>query len=101
MADLVEGNETLLRLTLIQTSTRQPRDLTGGSADLIWSIDGGTATTSSMTLEDPANGVVSYRFTATQLVPGRMRADVRSEDAAGNAVIATDILAFLIRRKIT
>jgi hypothetical protein len=30
-----------------------------------------------------------------------MRADVRSEDAAGFAVIATDILAFLIRRKIT
>jgi len=53
-----------------------------------------------MTLEDPANGIVSYRFTPIQLVPGRMRADVRST-AAGNAVIATDILAFLIRRKIT
>jgi len=101
MADLVEGNETLLRLTLISTSDRLPRDLTGGSADLIWSIDGGTATTSSMTLDDPANGIVSYRFTPTQLVPGRMRADVRSEDSAGFAVIATDILAFLIRRKIT
>ncbi len=101
MADLVESSETLLRLTLISTSDRLPRDLTGGSADLIWSIDGGTATVSSMTLEDAANGIVSYRFTDTQLVPGRMRADVKSEDAAGNAVIATDILAFLIRRQTT
>ncbi len=101
MADLVEGNETLLRLTLIRTSDRLPRDLTGGSADLIWSIDGGTATTSSMTLETPAQGIVSYRFTSTQLVPGRMRADVRSTDASGFGVIATDILSFLIRRKIT
>lgn len=101
MADLVEGNETLLRLTIIAESTRLARDLSGGSADLIWSIDGGVATTSSMTLEDAPNGIVSYRFTNTQLVPGRMRADVRTTDSSGNTVIATDILSFLIRRKIT
>jgi hypothetical protein len=101
MADLVEGNETLLKLTLISTSDRTARDLTGGSVDLIWSIDGGTATTSSMTLVDAANGVVSYRFTDTQLTPGRLRADVRSTDASGNTVIANDVLSFLIRRKIS
>lgn len=101
MADLVEGNATLLRLTLVSESDRTPRDLTSGSANLIWSIDGGTATTSSMTLEDPANGIVSYRFTPTQLVPGRMRADVESTDATGNVVRATDILSLLIRRKVT
>jgi len=101
MADLVESNETLLRLTLISESSRTPRDVSSGSANLIWSIDGGTATTSSMTLEDAANGIVSYRFNNTQLVPGRMRADVESTDAAGNTVRATDILSLLIRRKVT
>lgn len=101
MADLVEGNETLLRLTLISESDRTPRDLTSGSANLIFSIDGGTAVNVGMTLEDPANGVVSYRFTSTQLTPGRMRADVESTDAAGNTVRATDILSLLIRRKVT
>jgi hypothetical protein len=101
MADLVEGNETLLRLTLISESDRTARDLTGGSANLIWSIDGGSATSSSMTLEDAANGIVTYRFTSSQLTPGRLRADVESTDSAGNTVRATDILSLLIRRKVT
>ena len=91
MADLVEGNETLLRLTLIKASDRTARNLTGGSADLIWSIDGGVATTSSMTLEDAANGVVSFRFSDSQLTPGRLSADVRSANAAGDVVIAAVI----------
>ncbi len=101
MADLVEGNKTLLRLTLISESDRTPRDLSGGSANLIFSIDGAAATSVSMTLEDPANGIVSFRFSPTQLTPGRMRADVESTDSAGNTVRATDIISLLIRRKVT
>ncbi len=101
MADLVEDDETLVRVTLLSQSTRLPKDLTGGSANLIFSIDGGTATLVSMTVENAAGGIVSYRFAVGQLKPGRLRADIESTDSAGFTVRTTDILALLVRRKIT
>lgn len=101
MADLVEDDEALLRVTLLSKSTRQPKDLTNGSANLIFSINGGTATLESMTVEDPTGGVVSYRFQTGQLTPGRLRADIESTDSDGFTVRATDVLSLLVRRKIT
>ncbi len=101
MADVVEDDEAQILLNLINQSDRLPRDLTGGSADFIWSIDAGAATTSSMVIVDAANGRVSHRFSVGDLVPGVLRADVRSTDSAGNTIRARDIVRLQIRRKIT
>lgn len=101
MADLVEGDETLLRVTLLSKSTRLPKDLTGGSARLIFSINGGTAVAGTMTVEDALGGVVSRRFQAGELTPGRLRADIESTDSSGNTVRTSDVLSLLVRRKIT
>lgn len=101
MAQLVEDDEAKLLVNLVNQSNRLPRNLTGGSANLIWSIDAGAATTSGMTLEDAANGKVSYRFTTGQLTPGVLRGDVQSTDSAGVTVIARDVVRLQIRRKIT
>ena len=100
MADLVEDDETLVRLTLLSKSTRLPKDLTGGSANLIFTIDGGTATNVGMTVENATAGIVSYRFQVGQLTPGRLRADIQSTDSDGFTVRTTDVLALQIRRKI-
>ncbi len=101
MAQLVEGDEAKILVNLVNQSDRQPRDLSGGSARLIWSIDAGPAIASSMTLEDAANGIVSFRFSDTHLTPGILRADVESTDSAGNTVRARDVIRLQIRRKIT
>ena len=101
MADVVEGDETKVLFNLINESDRLPRDLSGGSADFIWSINAGTATTSPMVLEDAAQGRVSHRFSASDLIPGVLRGDIRSTDSAGNTVIARDIVRIQIRGKIT
>lgn len=101
MSDVVEDDETKVLFNLINESDRLPRDLSGGSADFIWSIDAGVATTESMVIEDAPQGRVSHRFSVGDLVPGVLRADVRSTDSAGNTVIGKDIFRLQVRRKIT
>jgi len=101
MAQLVEDSESKILFNLINESDRLPRDLTGGSANFIWSIDAGVAKTVSMALEDAALGRVSHRFSAGDLVPGVLRGDVESTDSGGNTIRATDIVRVQIRRKIT
>lgn len=101
MAQVVQDDEAQVRFNLINQSDRLARDLTGGSADFIFSIDAGVATTAPMTLEDASQGRVSFRFSPGDLVPGVLRADVRSTDINGNTVIARDIVRIQIRRKIT
>lgn len=101
MADVVEDDEHQVLFNLINQSNRLARNLTGGSAFFIWSIDAGTATTVGMVLEDAVNGQVSHRFSVGDLVPGVLRADVRSTDSAGNTITARDIFRLQIRRKQT
>lgn len=101
MAQVVQDDEAQVRFNLINQSDRLARDLSGGSANFIWSIDAGTATSSPMTLEDAAQGRVSFRFSPGDLVPGVLRADVQSTDFNGNTVMARDIVRVQIRRKIT
>ncbi len=100
MSDVVEDDEHQVLFNLINQSNRLARNLTGGSADLIWSIDAGIATTVGMVLEDAPNGQVSHRFSVGDLVPGVLRADVRSTDNAGDTIRAKDVFRLEIRRKI-
>lgn len=101
MAQAVQDDEAQVRFNLINQSDRLARNLTGGFANFIWSIDAGVATSSPMTLEDAVQGRVSYRFSVGELVPGVLRGDVQSQDLNGNTVIARDIVRVQIRRKIT
>lgn len=101
MADLVEQSEAQVLFNLINNSDRQPRNLSGGSANFIWSIDAGPASTSPMSIVDPTQGRVSYRFLPSELVPGVLRGDVESTDSNGDTVIARDIVRLQVRRRIS
>jgi len=101
MAQLVEDDEAQVLFNLINQSDRLARNLTGGSANFIYSIDAGAAVVEPMVIEDAPGGRVSHRFAVGDLTPGVLRADLQSTDNQGNTVIARDIVRLQIRRKIT
>lgn len=99
MADLVAGDETKLTLTLLGRD-RNAINLVGGSATLRWRIDGSTRVDSGMTLTDAANGKVQYKFQSTDLVEGRLTADVYVTTAGGDSYSNRNVLSFEVRRQV-
>jgi hypothetical protein len=98
MADLVANDTTNLKANLLKRD-RTRLDLTGGSAELRWRIDGGARTDSSMTLDTPSSGIVSYEFSSGELTAGRLTADIVATTAAGKVYTNRDVLSFEVRKR--
>ncbi len=103
MADMVAG-DTNRTLRVTCTSGGSAINLTGATVTLLWRI----ATTGSktdtkqqatMTLVTPASGIAPYTFTAGQLVPGKMTAEVQIT-AAGVTITSDDVLEYDIRARV-
>lgn len=76
-------------------------DLTGGSAKLLYRMDGGSLQTKTMTVNSPAtSGNVQYQFLSGELIAGEMVGEIEVTDS-GNKII-TEICTFTraIRAKI-
>lgn len=80
-----------LKITINDSATKARISLdTVFTATLTWSIDEGTSTTKAMNvLTGPEDGIVEYQFTAGELTPGTMLAQVTITEISSGKVATT------------
>lgn len=103
MADMVAG-DTNRTLRVTCTSGGTVIDITGATVVLRWRITTmggkpGALQTANMTLTTPASGIASYTFTADQLKPGKMTAEVQIT-SGGLVLTSDDVLEYDVRPRV-
>jgi uncharacterized protein YaaQ len=93
--------------SVLQVNVRDPNDavvnLTGGTARLLFSIDGGATVARAMTVTDAANGIVQYQFQATELVANQAESTMNYEvevTIGGSVVTSVNTGVATIRRRL-
>lgn len=76
-------------------------DLTGATAKLRYSINGGATVEKNMVIVAPATaGKVEYQFLSADLVAGTMQSEVQITDAGGKIITSLEPFTLSIRGKI-
>lgn len=104
-ADLVAGDSSsVLRVTVLDSETREPMDLTGRAAMLRFRLNGGTVTQVSMTVLDQDNqrGKAEYEFQPADLTAaGIVEYEVRLDSGTGNQLTSLETGQLAVRAAMT
>jgi hypothetical protein len=99
--DFVAGDRnSKLQCTCVREADDTAIDVTTATVNLRWSMNEGTVTSSSMTKEDAANGVVSYTFGDGELVAGRLKAEVEIL-SGGLPLTSLEAMRFSVRERVS
>ena len=91
--ELVAGDGgSKLRVTVLDSATKLPMDLTGKAAQARYSIDGGATVEKAMTVLDQSTykGQAEYQFLTTDLTPGTLKGEVRLQDGLPDQLTTVD-----------
>lgn len=99
--DLVQGDGgSILTVTLLDSLSGQPLDLTNKTVQLRYSINGATTVEKSMTLLNQGNfpGQATYQFLAADLsVSGLLTGEVRIQDGLTDQLTTVDEFRLAIK----
>lgn len=85
MPDFVAGDTgSELQVTCKDNDTGLAIDLSGATVELLWDDSAGTLVTRTMTAVDAPNGIMKYKFVASELFDPHMHFRVRITDAGGS-----------------
>lgn len=100
-ADLVAGDaSSLLRVTVLDSETNAPMDLTGRAVVLRFRLNGGAVTVVAMALLDQVNqrGVAEYEFQPADLpAAGTVDYEIRLDHGTGNQLTSLEIGQLAVR----
>lgn len=100
MVDLVTG-DTGSKLTVnCKDKTGSIISLTGSTVKLYWLDVNGSLVSRNMTIENAANGIVSYIFAANEIFAPKMIFEVEITDASGKIVTCLDKITLTVREQI-
>jgi len=100
-ADLVVGDGgTVLRVTVLDSETKQPMNLTGHTVTLRYRLNGGALAVKDMDLADQGTspGQASYEFEAADVPSaGTLTYEVRLDDGTGDQLTSVAIQSLTVR----
>jgi hypothetical protein len=100
-ADLVAGDAaSVLRVTVLDSETNDPMDLTGRTVELRFRLNGGTVAAVGMTLLDQTNqrGVAEYEFQPADLpAAGTVDYEIRLDGGTSNQLTSLGVGQLAVR----
>lgn len=103
-ADLVAGDaSSVLRVTVLDSETNEPMDLSGRSVMLRYKLSGGTVVEKTMTVLDQINqrGKAEYEFQPADLTAaGLLEYEVRLDDGTANQLTSIDTGQLAVRSEL-
>lgn len=100
-ADLVAGDSSsVLRVTVLDSETNEPMDLTSRAVALRFRLNGGTVTQVTMTVLDQSNqrGKAEYEFQPADLpAAGLVEYEIRLDGGTGNQLTSLETGQLAVR----
>lgn len=86
-----DGGSTL-HVTVLDSVTKEPKDLTGKTVQLRYSINGGVTVEKSMTVLNQTThpGQAEYQFLVADLTAGTLKGEVRLQDGLDDQLTTID-----------
>lgn len=93
-----DGGSTL-RVTVLDSETEEPMDLTGKTIQARFSINGGVTVEKTMTALDQSSnrGQAEYAFVAADLIAGTLKGEVRLQDGLPDQLTTVDTFHISIK----
>jgi hypothetical protein len=105
MADLVAGDgASVLRVTVRDSQSQEPVDLTGKAVMLRYKLAGGAIVEKTMTVLDQANapGQAEYAFAVADLpTPGSLEYEIRLNDGLASQLTSIETGQLAVRGELT
>jgi hypothetical protein len=99
--DTVEEDARISYQVTCVDAAGTPIDLTGGSAVLRWKHLNDAAVEQAMTIDDAANGIVSYEFQAGELLSPAMELEVTVTLPTGVIMTSTELMRLAVRARLS
>jgi hypothetical protein len=98
MADFVSGDTGSSLSVPCVDSEGSAINLTGCTVNLRWKDASGALVSKEMTIDDEANGIVSYKFGEGELYAPSMDFEVQITDVDGFILTILDLIAVTVRK---
>lgn len=96
--DFVEGDNSVIQFKA-KDQDGKVIILTDATVLLKWHDSAGALVTKSMTIDDAINGIISYKFTSSELFAPEMYFEVHITDVGGNEFRSTNLITRSVRKK--